>query len=378
MTAALRGKAAPDNPYRSLLVQPAADQLLADVRDLLETTRRAIGPAPVDLHHHDLVLINSSAGKDSQAMLAYLVALADTQGYPRSRLVVVHADLGRVEWPGTCELAAAHARSYGLRFETVSRAEDLLDQVLARRRTLDAQADTLEADARALHAAGWHRLAEIAADDAHRKRRTRAWMSSTARFCTSDQKTSQVAKLMTRLVGEWRGAGHHGRMRILNCLGIRAAESAARAKKTSLHRDSASNGKREVTRWLPLFEWTEEQVWDTIRASGLPWHPAYDLGSRRLSCAFCMLAGRQDLVRAAQFNPELALQYLDIETRVGHPFRTDLSMQQIVASATPIDCEPGAVVARPQSITGIRRPGVSGPASTVAAFPRQPTQGVLP
>ena len=59
----------------------------------------------VDLTDYDFILINSSAGKDSQAMLDYIVEVADKQGVYRENLVVVHSDLGRVEWPGSRDLA---------------------------------------------------------------------------------------------------------------------------------------------------------------------------------------------------------------------------------------------------------------------------------
>ncbi|HEX5271798.1 MAG TPA: hypothetical protein VFW33_14975 [Gemmataceae bacterium] len=86
-----------------------------------------------DLRAYTWIVINSSAGKDSQAMLDYVVGLADTAGVPRGRLVVAHADLGRVEWPGTRELAEEQARHYGLEFVAVSRPQgDLLDHVARR------------------------------------------------------------------------------------------------------------------------------------------------------------------------------------------------------------------------------------------------------
>lgn len=159
--------------------------------------------------------------------------------------------------------------------------------------------------------------------------------SSTARYCTSDQKTSQVAKLMTALVTEWRvGVRNPRPMRILNCLGIRAQESAARAKKVALGPDKpASNGKRHVTRWLPIFEWTEAKVWDVISDSGVPYHPAYDAGMPRLSCCFCVLAGKRELILAARLNPELAQEYVEVEERIGHRFRNDISMAEIVEQA---------------------------------------------
>ena len=82
-----------------------------------------------DITTYDLILLNSSAGKDSQAMIDYVVGLADAAGVPRTRLVVAHADLGRVEWKGTRALAERQAQAYGLRFEAIARPQgNLLDQ----------------------------------------------------------------------------------------------------------------------------------------------------------------------------------------------------------------------------------------------------------
>ncbi|GAA2035383.1 hypothetical protein GCM10009839_40100 [Catenulispora yoronensis] len=290
------------------------------------------------LADYDTVLINSSAGKDSQAMLTHLVDLADRQGVPRRRLVVVHADLGRVEWPGTRALAQEQAAAYGLRFETVARSEDLLDQVRTRRRTLDAVAAALHQEAAALAAAGYPGFAGLATELAGKKTNTPAWPSSTARFCTSDQKTSQVAKLMTRLAAEHRTAHPAaGPVRILNCLGIRAVESVARAKKVPFGLDgAATNGQRIVDRWLPIFDWSDERVWATIRRSGVRHHPAYDAGMPRLSCVFCVLAGRRELVLAARMNPGLLQDYLAVEQQVRSDFKHGLSMKDIAAAAKAI------------------------------------------
>lgn len=255
------------------------------------------------LSDYDLIILNSSAGKDSQAMLTHVVELADSAGVDRGRLVVVHADLGRAEWKGTRELAERQARHYGLRFEVVRRElGDLLDQIEARG----------------------------------------MFPSASARYCTSDQKTSQITKLMTQEVSRWRAAGHAGQMRILNCLGIRAQESAARAKKRPFHRDHATNGRRLVDRWLPIFGWTEGEVWDVIRESDVPHHPAYDAGMPRLSCCFCVLAGRRELALSVRLNPELADEYVALEQRIGHRFKDDVSMAEIVAEARADDATPNA------------------------------------
>ena len=262
----------------------------------------ATAPTTPDLASFDCVLVNSSAGKDSQAMLDYLVELADAQGVSRDKFVVVHCDLGRVEWEGTLDLAREQAEHYGLRFEVVRRdLGDLLTQVEQRH-----EANLAKGKSQA------------------------PWPSSTARWCTSDQKTSQVLKLITRLTAE---LSLPRQARILNCLGIRAEESPARAKKVAYEVEAKSNGKREIVRWLPIFDWTEEQVWDRIHASGVRYHEAYEVGMERLSCCFCVLASRKDLTIAAKHNPELAAEYVAVERRVGWKFTNTFSIEDIVNAA---------------------------------------------
>lgn len=87
-----------------------------------------------DLCTYDWIVISSSAGKDSQAMLEFVVERCDRSKVPREKLVVAHADLGRAEWPGTRELAEEQARHYGLTFLVVRRPQgDLLQHIRKRR-----------------------------------------------------------------------------------------------------------------------------------------------------------------------------------------------------------------------------------------------------
>jgi 3'-phosphoadenosine 5'-phosphosulfate sulfotransferase (PAPS reductase)/FAD synthetase len=257
------------------------------------TALRLFEPPAPDLAAYDLILVNTSGGKDSQASLDVTVEAADGAGV-RDRLVVVHADLGRVEWPGTRELAEEHARHYRLRFEAVANRNwpDLLARIEARGR----------------------------------------WPDAVNRYCTSEFKTGQVHRAMTRLVGE---LALERPARILNVLGIRADESAARARKAPFEPDPAASTKttRHVDRWLPIHQWTVADVWARITAAGTRPHPAYAQGMPRLSCSFCVLASRSALVRAAQLRPDLAAEYVAAEQRMGHRFRQDLSIAAVVAEA---------------------------------------------
>jgi 3'-phosphoadenosine 5'-phosphosulfate sulfotransferase (PAPS reductase)/FAD synthetase len=118
---------------------------------------------------------------------------------------------------------------------------------------------------------------------------------------------------------------------------MRAQESDKRANMPHFSVES-SNTVRHVDRWLAIQAWSEEQVWNTIRFHQLPYHEAYDLGMERLSCVFCPLASKADLVIAAQHNPELAQEYLALEELVGHAIKepqkgAPLSMADIIAAA---------------------------------------------
>lgn len=258
-------------------------------------TRRAAFPGvsanycrPV-LSEFDVILVSTSAGKDSQAMLVEVVTAAKAAGV-LDRVVAVYCDLGpRVAWPGSKELAAEHCAALGIPLRVISREKgDLLDQVEARG----------------------------------------MWPDNANRFCTSDQKRDQVAKLLTALVRELEVDGR--RVSILNCLGFRAEESASRAKHSAVSENKRqSNSRRLVVDWLPIHSWTEAEVWSAIAASGLRHHPAYDLGMPRLSCMFCIFAPKAALVVAGRANPEALAEYVRVEAAIGHDFRKGFKIASV-------------------------------------------------
>ena len=115
-----------------------------------------------DLESYDVIEVSSSGGKDSQAMVFYVAGLLRERGL-LDRGVVVHADLGRVEWRGTLAIAAAQAELAGLRFRSRARPQgDLLDHV--------------------------EQLGK--------------WPMPTQRYCTADHKRGQILVVMTELAAE--------------------------------------------------------------------------------------------------------------------------------------------------------------------------------
>ncbi|MGI5137794.1 MULTISPECIES: phosphoadenosine phosphosulfate reductase family protein [unclassified Streptomyces] len=249
-----------------------------------------------------------------------------------SKLVVVHADLGRVEWGGTKELAAEQARLLGVRFEVVrAKGADLLERVVLRYAQLKAKAEE---------------EAIKAGKDPTTVKVPPAWPSSSARWCTSDVKRTPIRTLYTRLTGE---LSHLGRpVRILACIGQRAAESDSRAKLAPVEIDrAASNGKRHITTWRPIHGRSDTAVWREIARSGLPYHEAYDWGNLRLSCMFCVLGCVGDLVNAARRVPEMAADYARTEVIAKADFKLGLSMGEIIRRAAELEKEHGPAAGPP-------------------------------
>ncbi len=261
-------------------------------------------PETPTLSDWDVVLLNSSGGKDSQTMIRQVVQVADDEGYPRKRIVVAHADLGRVEWKGTRDLAREQAQVYGLEFRAVARPQgDLLDHI----------------------------------------ERRGNFPGPSTRYCTSDHKRGQIAKIVTALDRERRKGDSFS---LLNCMGLRAQESPARRKKRPFTPNRYFSTKtRQVWNWLPIHDWTDDEVWADIAESGVRHHDAYDLGMPRLSCVLCIYAPKPALVLAGRHNRELLDEYVAVERRIGHRFRVDMSMAEVkeeVDSGAPVGTLTGA------------------------------------
>lgn len=298
---------------------------------MTQSTQLALWDAPVpevDLTAYDLIAVNTSAGKDSAAMLAEVVDQARAAGV-LSRLVAIHADLGAMEWPGTRELAEQQARQLGVpRFEVVAhtrddRFEDLLGYALRRR----------------------------------------FWPDARNRWCTSTLKRDVTDSLLRRLADEIRAGRpeHPGPVRVLTCYGMRAEESRRRAQQTPVGPYSRiTSATRQVTRWLPVHQWSTAEVFARGDDAALTRHPAYALGQSRASCVLCIFLRRSELQAAALARPLLAQCYELVERTIGHRFRQDVSMGDVLAEAgiptlpgdTPLDPTVWADVVRRSPRTG--------------------------
>lgn len=213
-----------------------------------------------------LVVCSHSGGKDSQAMYNLLARLIPD----RDRLVVIHAHLPEVEWEGVRE----HIQStITHQYYEVQAGKTFFEMV----------------EHRGMFPSPQHRQ------------------------CTSDLKRGPIRKQVKAICNE------QGYDKVLDCMGLRAEESPARAKQRPFVRvNGECNSKREWYRWLPIHDWPTEVVFAYIKGCGQHWHWAYDAGMTRLSCCFCIMSSQQDLATAARLRPELFDRYVQTERRLNH------------------------------------------------------------
>jgi 3'-phosphoadenosine 5'-phosphosulfate sulfotransferase (PAPS reductase)/FAD synthetase len=215
------------------------------------------------------VAIGVSGGKDSVACALAVARHLDAIGHNGPR-ILVHSDLGRVEWKDSgpaCERLAAHL---GWELLTVRRqAGDMLARWEKRwsnnvRRYRDLSCVRL----------------------------ILPWSTPSMRFCTSELKGALINSALNN-----RFPTHN----IISVTGVRRQESSARSKMAVAAplAPLSTKGRNGVT-WNAIIEWTVDEVFTEIAAAGLALHEAYTVyGASRVSCAYCIMSSLDDLRAAA-------------------------------------------------------------------------------
>jgi 3'-phosphoadenosine 5'-phosphosulfate sulfotransferase (PAPS reductase)/FAD synthetase len=221
------------------------------------------------------VAIGVSGGKDSCAAAIATVAHLDRVGHAGPR-ILVHSDLGRVEWRDslpTCERLAARL---GLELVVVRRAAgDMMDR--------------------------WHirwvnsvrRYADLSCVKV-----ILPWSTPAMRFCTSELKSAVIAAdLVRRFPGQT----------IVSASGVRRDESDGRASAPTCKVNPRLTSKTRRTAgvdWNPIAHWLTSDVYAFLAAQGFPLHEGYGrFGMTRISCVNCIMSSEADL-RASSTCPD--------------------------------------------------------------------------
>jgi DNA sulfur modification protein DndC len=235
--------------------------------------------SPESLDQAQVIFVSHSGGKDSQAVLAYLKTLNVLD-----KVVVVHADLGEMEWEPMHHWIERN--SFGLPVHVVRAEEDFFALC----------------------------------------RRTGRLPSGRQQYCTDVLKTKPITAFIHDYMSK------HGLTLALNVTGMRAAESKRRAQKLP-YTLSKGEGTSDMMRpklypkhiihdWMPIFRFSDLEVFAQIAQAGQEPHSLYSQGFSRLSCVFCVNGRVEEHQKAAEMRPELALKVANLERELGKTYRT--------------------------------------------------------
>ena len=250
-------------------------------------------------HSNTVLIVNMSGGKDSVKMLGTL-----RQKYPTVRIIAVMADTGfeHVNPISAADFAKQICDSFNVELHIVKNPNKTYLEMVERRGMFP---------------------------------------SSATRQCTSDLKRGPIQTWIRRAVK----SGLITEKFIINCMGLRAQESPARAKQPRFKKNvSLSKAGRMVWDWLPIHRDSLADVLQWHWTNNVPLHPVYvpeyhadkQANSefkgylRRLSCRVCIFSTKADLHAIYQRDRAAFDMVSNLETKMNFTMRSGESLVQII------------------------------------------------
>ena len=281
--------------WAPLVFVPTLSASLAPVHSFGQPLPVARSPEIDDLLSQNAVAaISISGGKDSVAVAIATVAYLDKIGHTGPR-VLIHADLGVVEWKDSLPCCERLAQKLGIELMVVRKASgDMMDRWEGRWR---------------------NNLARYA--DLSCVKLILPWSTPSMRFCTSELKAQIISSALRKRFPD---------NNIVSVTGIRRQESSARAKMPVSSIDAKLTRKHAIGMvWNAIIDWPVEQVFKTITDTGLALHEAYTkFKSSRVSCVFCIMASAKDLIASAscEDNHEVFRRMVRLEASSSFAFQS--------------------------------------------------------
>lgn len=253
--------------------------------------------------------IGVSGGKDGACAALLVIEHLDRIGHTGPR-VLVHADLGRVEWKDSLPSCQRLADHLGMELLVVKRAAgDLMDRWQVRWRNNVARYADLSCVKLIL-----------------------PWSTSAMRFCTSELKSSVIMSALRKRFPD---------SDICNVTGVRAAESAAR-KKMAVSKIEKKLQRKDAAglSWNAIHELEVEEVYKVITDAGLALHEGYTkYGSSRISCAFCILGSLADMKASAscEDNHKIYIEMVELEAESTFAFQGNRWLADLRPDLLPAD-----------------------------------------
>jgi 3'-phosphoadenosine 5'-phosphosulfate sulfotransferase (PAPS reductase)/FAD synthetase len=258
------------------------------------------------LYNDSKILVAFSGGKDSIAMVLYLLSL----GIKRSRIILHHHlvdgnEENLFDWPCTESYCIAFAKAFNLTLLFSYRKGGIAREIY--RNNEPKQDIYFQIDQ-----SGPYMIAPS------NKKRTNTRLKFPAlspslmiRWCSA---TVKIEVLRTSIV---HNPDYNNTGSLFVLTGERREESANRAKYADVEVHATNTKSRKVITWRPIIDWSEQQVWRIIQHHNVQPHPAYMLGWSRCSCQLCIFSDPDLWATINKITPHKVEKIASIESEIG-------------------------------------------------------------
>ena len=256
-----------------------------------------------ELSYYDKIIVSYSGGKDSTAMVLYLLE----NGAKREQMELWHQCVdGRgdtcrsfFDWPSTDGYVKQMAKHLNISLSYQWREYGFYGELYREnQRTNDVRFER--------YGVSGHLPSSPYGKESTRLKWPAKTASLNTRWCSAYLKIDVASRALTNMP-DLKGK------RILFVTGERREESAARSKykESELHRTNSKS--RLVHHWRPVIEWKESQIWEIMQKHTIMPHPAYYLGFPRLSCRSCIFLSKDHWATLKEVSPEVISMISDVE-----------------------------------------------------------------